>query len=293
MQGLEVQQQVQQREVNHFYISTTSKQGNKIMGSQSRLTYQVVVEGNTYDISNLAWKVELQSPYKFTLEDTKLLYSVDNNEYAKDDRIMKVILGHGRIETVNNNFTQSNTKYYDNYDLQYEMNKFESGKDNSISQYKEYDAANASEWQFEDVTSQTAFQEESLIGLGDDNDQDCFAIKDDDDEEQDNDNNNMMIEISPGFYVDYKYQKDNVKAVARGQTNRLNCMECGLDLVCMDEVEFVICPGCNEATPILSDTTNQMMSRRSTRSSACIGLNPTDAAILAATFDDQDSDDDD
>ena len=58
------------------------------------------------------------------------------------------------------------------------------------------------------------------------------------------------MEVSPGVYLPFRDAKETWQAVARGCTIRCCCLECGIDLVAIQDCECVVCPDCQMLNPV-------------------------------------------
>ncbi|CAB9521974.1 expressed unknown protein [Seminavis robusta] len=61
------------------------------------------------------------------------------------------------------------------------------------------------------------------------------------------------MEISPGIYVPFRGAKETWQAVATHTTHELDCFDCGLALVCINDCEFTVCPDCRVVNPVFCE----------------------------------------
>jgi hypothetical protein len=60
----------------------------------------------------------------------------------------------------------------------------------------------------------------------------------------------LTIEVSPGFFLPLKGQKETERAVGRGQVKLTQCMCCEQHMYCITSVDYVICPHCDSILPV-------------------------------------------
>ena len=69
----------------------------------------------------------------------------------------------------------------------------------------------------------------------------------------DYDDEEHEMEISPGVYVPFRGAKETWHAVATRTTHELDCFDCSMDLVCINDCEYAVCPDCRVVNPVFSD----------------------------------------
>ena len=65
-----------------------------------------------------------------------------------------------------------------------------------------------------------------------------------------NEGNSLKIEIEPGVYRELRGAEETWNAVATGQVAECSCVVCNLPLLCIQDAEFVLCPGCKVMSPL-------------------------------------------
>jgi hypothetical protein len=64
------------------------------------------------------------------------------------------------------------------------------------------------------------------------------------------DANRTMVEVMPGEYVPLRGSVETWDAVMSGQVKKTSCACCCLDLVCVQDADLVMCPGCRIISPV-------------------------------------------
>lgn len=64
------------------------------------------------------------------------------------------------------------------------------------------------------------------------------------------DDENYEIEISPGEYLPFRGSQETWRAVYSGHTMETTCLECGLQLVSVNDCQCVVCSDCRMVNPV-------------------------------------------
>lgn len=66
----------------------------------------------------------------------------------------------------------------------------------------------------------------------------------------------MMIEIQPGFSLPLRGADETTRALAVNFIVKLNCMVCTLEIQCIGDAEYILCPVCRSVSPIEGNSGN-------------------------------------
>ena len=67
-----------------------------------------------------------------------------------------------------------------------------------------------------------------------------------------------QVEVSPGVFLPLRGSEETLKALRQGDTTVLQCFLCQVELCCVCDCEWVLCPDCRTLTPVSSDPTDSL-----------------------------------
>jgi len=68
----------------------------------------------------------------------------------------------------------------------------------------------------------------------------------------------VMVEIGSGVKVPYIPTDTILEAVQVGKFQKISCLDCGNELLCMNETKYVVCPDCRVVSPTFLDDADEV-----------------------------------
>lgn len=199
-----------------------------------RRSSEIVVDGQKWDLSNLC------SPSKSSLGPKKHLYPKIDDEDAKDAEraVAKKDIARDADATFVKRRPPTSMMLRSNNNAHPEARgkggKEEKNKPEKLDKFRtSYENDNAGSEQPQQPKRQTseAFSTESSA--------DGFEDEDP-----------LLLEVAPGLEVRLRGSAETRRAIRKWEIVRVNCLECTVQLHCINNAEYLLCPLCRCVSPL-------------------------------------------